>query len=331
MDVTYVNGEEVGHSLEISGWDKDRIYRVPAGLIHKGGAVVAIRMVNTVAEGGIFGRTDQLSLSPADRPGEKISLTGEWKYKIAYRFPDLPPMADPNTPSVLFNGMLSPLTDLAIRGAIWYQGEANVSRAMQYREIFPLMIRDWRSAWGQGEFPFYFVQLAPFKYGYEYAAAELREAQFMTLSEVQNTGMAVTMDIGDPDDIHPTNKRDVGRRLALWALAKDYGKELVYSGPLFAGQVVEGDEIRVMFEHTGSGLVIKDGPLRYIEIAGEDRQYRKATARIEGNSLVVSHPGVPEPVAVRYGWRNAAEPNLFNLEGLPASSFSSDTWPRVTE
>ncbi len=145
-----------------------------------------------------------------------------------------------HTPSVLYNGMLHPLKNMSIKGAIWYQGESNQTRAVQYRSIFPGMIESWRETWRQGDFPFYFVQIAPYDYGPEQSSPELREAQFLTLSRVKHTGMAVTMDIGNPDNIHPTNKRDVGKRLALWALAKDYGKDLVYSGPLYREQSMRG-------------------------------------------------------------------------------------------
>ena len=227
--------------------------------------------------------------------------------------------------------MLFPLKNLAIRGAIWYQGESNQERAMQYRTIFPGMIQDWRNTWRQGDFPFYFVQLAPFKYANEHTSAELREAQFLTLSRLKNTGMAVTLDIGNPDDIHPANKRDVGKRLALWALAKDYGKDLVYSGPLYREQKVEGTSIRLYFDHVGSGLVARDGDLTHFEIAGEDQVYHPAKASIDGKTVLVSSPRVSAPLAVRFAWSNIAEPNLFNKEGLPASSFCTDQWKRITD
>ena len=227
--------------------------------------------------------------------------------------------------------MLVPLKNLAIRGAIWYQGESNQERAIQYRTIFPGMIQDWRNTWNQGDFPFYFVQLAPYTYANEHTSAELREAQFLTLSKLRNTGMAVILDIGNPKDIHPTNKRDVGKRLALWALARDYGKELVYSGPLYREQSVEGASIRIHFDHVGSGLVAREGDLTHFEIAGDDQIYHPAKARIDGETLVVSSSKVSSPVAVRFAWSNIAEPNLFNAEGLPASSFCSDQWKRITD
>ena len=236
-----------------------------------------------------------------------------------------------HTPSVLYNGMLHPIKNMAIKGAIWYQGESNQTRAIQYRTIFPGMIEDWRDTWKQGEFPFYFVQIAPYNYGPEPSSAELREAQLLTLSKVKYTGMAVTMDIGNPENIHPTNKRDVGKRLALWALARDYGQDLVFSGPLYRDQSIEDGKIRIHFNYTGSGLEAKGGPLTHFEIAGADQVYHPAEAVIDGESILVSSSDVSLPVAVRYAWSNIAEPNLFNREGLPASSFCTDSWKRITE
>jgi sialate O-acetylesterase len=331
MDVTWINEVEVGSSKVVANWNKDRVYEVPASAVSSDELMLAIRIVNTNAQGGLIGKPEQLRIYPVgDQKAEPVLLAGEWKYKIAYKFPKLTSLNNSHTPSVLYNGMLYPLKNLAIRGAIWYQGEANVDRAMQYRTIFPGMIQDWRNTWNQGDFPFYFVQLAPYRYANEYTSAELREAQFLTLSKLKSTGMAVTLDIGNPDNIHPTNKRDVGKRLALWALANDYGRDLVYSGPLYREQTVEGSSIRIHFDHAGSGLVAKGGDLSHFEIAGEDEIYHSAKAVIDGETVVVSSSEVPAPVAVRFAWTNTAEPNLFNAEGLPASSFCTDQWKRLT-
>lgn len=332
MDVTYINGVEVGTSRRVNNWNTPRVYEVPASLVTSGELQLAIRIVNTHAQGGIFGNSEQLKIYPAENLDDApVMLGGSWKYQVAYRFPEILMIFNSHTPSVLYNGMLHPLKNMAIKGAIWYQGESNQSRAVQYRTIFPGMIEDWRATWKQGDFPFYYVQIAPYNYKQEYTSAELREAQLMTLSKVKHTGMAVTMDIGNPDDIHPTNKRDVGRRLALWALAKDYGKELVFSGPLYREQTIEDGKIRVHFNCTGSGLETREGSLTHFEIAGEDQVYHPAEAVIDGETVVVSAEEVTSPVAVRYGWSNVAEPNLFNTEGLPASSFSTDSWKRITE
>jgi sialate O-acetylesterase len=232
-------------------------------------------------------------------------------------------------PAVLYNSMINPLIPFAFRGVIWYQGESNVSDPEQYRNLFPAMIEDWRDQWGIGEFPFYFVQIAPFNYKSEpISSAFLREAQLTALS-LPNTGMAVIMDIGDPNNIHPRQKKPVGDRLALIALAKDYGrKDLVYSGPLYQSYKVEGNRIRLTFDHIGSGLNSRDGKeLTHFTIAGNDKQFVDATAVIDGDTIIVSSPDVPGPVAVRFGWGDADITNLSNKEGLPASSFRTDNWP----
>ena len=225
---------------------------------------------------------------------------------------------------------VNPLVPFGICGAIWYQGESNASRAYQYRTLFPAMITNWRDDWDQGAFPFYYVQIAPYKYGQEDVCAELREAQMVTLS-LKNTGMAVTMDIGNPKDIHPKNKQDVGKRLALWALAKDYGKkDIVYSGPIYDSMKIEGNKIRLKFDHVDGGLKAGPDGLANFTIAGADQNFVPAQAKIDGNTLLVFSPEVSEPVAVRYCWDNTSEGTLFNKAGLPASSFRTDDLPGVT-
>jgi len=331
-DLTWISGTEVGSSKIVANWNKNRSYPIPKAAVQNDELLLAVRVVNGTAQGGIFGHPEQLMIYPeGDRNADPVLLAGDWKYKIAYKFPRIARPNNSHTPSVLYNGMLFPLKNLAIRGAIWYQGESNQERAMQYRTIFPGMIQDWRNTWKQGDFPFYFVQLAPFKYANEHTSAELREAQFLTLSRLKNTGMAVTLDIGNPDDIHPANKRDVGKRLALWALSKDYGKDLIYSGPLYREQKVEGASIRLYFDHVGSGLVAREGDLSHFEIAGEDQVYHPANAVIDGETVLVSSSEVSQPAAVRFAWSNVAEPNFFNKEGLPASSFCTDPWKRITD
>ena len=239
----------------------------------------------------------------------------------------------PHRAASLWNAMIAPLIPYAIKGVIWYQGEANVARAWQYRTLFPVMIGDWRRNWDRGDFPFYFVQLAPYRYGNRdpRACAELRDAQSAALS-LPNTGMAVTMDIGNPRDIHPRNKHDVGYRLALWALGNDYGHDMVFSGPLYSSMEIEGSEVRIHFRHTAGGLATIDGAAPdHFEIAGKDRKFHPAEARIEGDTVVAGSEHVAEPVAVRYGWRDDAEPNLISTERLPASPFRTDDWPGVTD
>lgn len=240
----------------------------------------------------------------------------------------------PHSPAGLYNGMIAPLIPYTVGGAIWYQGESNAGRAYQYRELFPTMIKSWWNNWGQGDFPFLFVQLANFMEVKDApgdsAWAELREAQTMTLS-MPNTGMAVIIDIGDAKDIHPKNKQDVGKRLALWALANTYDKDVVYSGPLYTSMEKKGDKIVLHFDHCGGGLVARGGEtLKGFAIAGENRKFVWANARIEGDTVVVSSGEVPNPLAVRYAWADNPICNLSNKAGLPASPFRTDTWPGTT-
>lgn len=244
------------------------------------------------------------------------------------------PRNNPWKPAGLFNAMILPLVPYAIQGAIWYQGESNTGRAYEYRTLFPAMIQDWRKAWGQGDFPFLFVQLANFMATRpepgESAWAELREAQLMTL-KLPKTGMAVAIDIGEANDIHPRNKQDVGKRLALNALAIAYGKKVEYSGPIYTRMKREGSRIRLYFKHVDGGLTTPNGePLKGFAIAGADRKFVWADARIEGDTVVVSSPQVAEPVAVRYAWADNPVCNLYNKAGLPASPFRTDSWPGVT-
>ena len=226
--------------------------------------------------------------------------------------------------------MIYPLVPYAIRGALWYQGESNMREGMVYHEKMKALINGWREVWKQGDFPFYFVQLAPWG-GYDRNdpthLPKIWEAQTATLA-LPNTGMVVTTDIGNVKDIHPRNKQDVGLRLAYWALANTYGKDdIVYSGPLYKSMEVEGDAILISFKYTGSGLVSRDGePLSWFQIAGEDQQFVDAVAVIDGDTVVVSSDTVKAPVAVRLGWNQIAEPNLMNKEGLPVSPFRTDSW-----
>jgi sialate O-acetylesterase len=229
------------------------------------------------------------------------------------------------TPSGLNNGMIAPLVPYAIRGAIWYQGESNAGRASEYRALFSAMITGWRAQFAQGDFPFYWVQLANYQSPTDTSWAFLREAQTQTL-ELPNTGQAVTVDIGDVRDIHPRNKKDVGRRLARIALARTYGFKISDSGPVFAKADRDGAGFRVSFTHTDGGLIAPLNTLAGFELAGEDKVFKPADAKIEKDTVVVTNAEVPAPVAVRYAWRNAPVAGLFNKEGLPAVPFRSDTW-----
>ncbi|MEP2775956.1 MAG: sialate O-acetylesterase [Luteolibacter sp.] len=233
------------------------------------------------------------------------------------------------SPALLYNGMIAPLAPFAMKGVIWYQGESNVKEPMQYRSLFPAVIEEWRSQWKQGDFPFYFVQIAPFLYkGNPYPAALLREAQTMALS-VPETGMAVTMDIGEANNIHPKEKKPVGERLARLALARTYGQsELVDSGPMFREFKVEGDKIRLGFDHVGGGLTTNDEkPLTHFTIAGDDKVFHPADATFDRDTILVSSAKVRDPKAVRFGWGNTDDTNFVNEEGLPSPSFRTDDWP----
>jgi sialate O-acetylesterase len=226
----------------------------------------------------------------------------------------------------LYNAMIHPLVPYAIRGAIWYQGESNTGQPELYQKLFPLMIQNWRADWQRGDFPFYYVQIAPYNYGDATQSQKLREAQFFTLS-TPNTGMAVTLDIANPNNIHPANKKDVGERLARWALAKDYSIKVVYSGPLYKAMKIKNDKIILSFKYTDGSLFLKsrNGEQHFL-IAGTDSVFKKADVEIKGKKLVISNPEIKKPVAVRYAWSNTDEGTLFNGAGLPASSFRTDSW-----
>lgn len=255
------------------------------------------------------------------------------EHKPAPRRPAAPrnPHTDPHVPANLYNAMIAPLVRMPIRGAIWYQGESNVNRAAQYYTLFPAMIEDWRAAWHEPDMPFYFVQIAPYHYNGSPAYAELCDAQTHTMLTLPHTGMAVINDVGNVKNIHPTDKVTPGHRLAVWALAKTYGKDVVYSGPIYKSQQIEGDRIRIAFDHTDGGLKSRDGkPLSWFTIAGADHKFVPATAEVDGNTVVVHAEGVKSPVAVRFSWSPIGEPNLENGAGFPASLFRTDDLPLTT-
>jgi sialate O-acetylesterase len=324
-DITYFNGVQVGQTSKDGSWFIARHYEIPAALVKAGRNVIVVRVTDLQGNGGIYGEKELLKVYPANgSPEQGISLAGEWRFAIKAVKPRAALANNPNTVTVLYNGMIAPLIPFAIRGAIWYQGEANVDRAAQYEKLFPVMIGDWRSQWKEGDFPFYFVQIAPFKYGGDSTrAAALRDAQRKTLG-LSNTGMAVTLDIGDTGNIHPANKEEVGRRLALWALSGTYGeKGIVYSGPLYKSMRVRDGAVEVSFTHADGGLTSQGQELSGFEIAGADGRFVRAKAAIHGDKVRVQSDAVAYPVAVRYDWYATAQASLFNGSGLPASSFSS--------
>lgn len=333
-DYTYMNGHLVGKTLD--QYNVNRRYEIPSTYLKEGKNIIAVRVIDTGGGGGIWGEERQLYYLSGN---ERMSLAGNWHYAVGVEM-DAPTDIHfgPNIfPSLLYNGMIKALTPFALRGVIWYQGESNASRAYQYRTLFPLLIEDWRKQWNQPQMPFLFVQLANFMQPdmlpVDSEWAELREAQSMTLS-VPFTGMAVAIDIGEADDIHPKNKQDAGKRLALAALKISYGKDIVHSGPVYESMETKEDCIYLTFSHTGSGLKARSkyGYLKGFAIAGPDRVFHWARAEIQGNRIRVYHPDIKNPVAVRYAWgNNPADANLYNIEGLPASPFRTDSWPGITE
>ncbi len=335
-DITYFNGETIGSTI---GCIADRTYTVPAKLVKAGKAVIAVRIHDT---GGLTGiNCGENDFYIATKKGtDRISLVGDWKYKPSVNETQVPAMpvnigSDPNVHTFLYNSMINPIVPFAIKGAIWYQGEANVSQAYQYRELMPLMIKDWRSKWGY-DFPFYMVQLANFMQRQdnpqESTWAELREAQLMTRLHLDNVGMATIIDIGEANDIHPKNKQEVGHRLALAARATAYGENLMFEGPVYSNYKISGNSITVQFmNNTANGLRTSDnGKVKGFAIAGADHIWHWADAKIIGNAVEVSSPEVAFPLAVRYAWADNPECNLVNSAGLPASPFRTDDWPGVS-
>lgn len=332
VDFTYFNGEEIAHTLyDVSGpWMTPRVYDVPGDLVKAGKNVIAVRVYDGQGGGGIFPSDNPMQIGPRG-DANPLDLSGTWQYRVECIMSL--GSGQENYPARLYNAMISPLVPYGIKGAIWYQGESNADRAFQYRTLFPAMIQDWRNAWDQGDFPFYFVQLANYMQRKDEPSdsqwAELREAQAMTLS-LRNTGMAVIIDVGNAGDIHPRDKQTVGKRLAVIAQAHDYDQDVVYSGPMYTGMTVQGHEIRLQFDHTDGGLIAKDSPLTGFTVAGEDQTFHWAEARIDGDTVVVTSDQVAKPVAVRYAWADNPACNLYNGAGLPASPFRTDDWPGIT-
>jgi sialate O-acetylesterase len=332
-DMTYVNGRLIGETKGL--YDKPREYLLPPGTLTPGSNTIAVRIEDTGGDGGFWGSPWDMKLMSGST---EIPLAGLWKCRPSPEKLSVGGSArNPNAiPACLYNGMIHPLSNLQVRGAIWYQGEANTAQAYQYRTLFPLMIRCWREKWRQPDMPFFFVQLANFmeadRTPSESEWAELREAQLKTLS-LPGTGMAVTIDIGDASDIHPRNKQDAGIRLALNALRLVYGQDVVNCGPVYKSMRVDGENVIISFVESRRRLVVKDkyGYLKGFAIAGPDRRFRWAKARVEGDRVIVWSEGVKNPAAVRYAWgNNPDDANLFNEDRLPASPFRTDDWPGIT-
>jgi len=329
-DGTWVNGKFVGAT---DGYATQRAYKLPSGLLRAGSNTIAVRVTDTQAPGGIYGdpNTDGLDVGTTTIP-----LAGPWKVKLGgvvgsnNPFP-MTGLGDPNHATLLYNGMIAPLEPFGVKGAIWYQGESNVGRGYEYRTLLPTMITSWREAFGQGDFPFLIVQLAGFQHPPQEPGedgwAEVREAEWLTTKAIKHVGLATAVDVGEMDDIHPKNKQEVGRRLALVAEHQVYGKSVVDSGPVYRSMKVEGSAIRLSFDHTNGGLDAKGGgTLHGFAIAGDDHKWHWADAKIDGNSVVVSSSEVSQPVAVRYYWATFLDANLENGTGLPALPFRTDDW-----
>ena len=339
MDRTFFNGKLIG-SNEASGfWQVDRNYEIPASLAKPGVNTISIRVLDTQGGGGIYGAPEKMKLTLKSDPKLFIPLKGDWKYqpvaelienkfyifditKNEFLTRKRPVPISPYTPTGLYNAMVHPVVPYQIKGAIWYQGETNVGRAAQYSKIFPAMIQNWRTAWGIKDFPFYFVQIAPYVYsGIDSTESGfLREAQEKALDMVK-TGMVITLDIATVMNIHPPFKKEVGERLALLALNNDYGMKNPCVGPVYKSMLVAGGTVKLQFDNIGEGLIAKNGNLKEFEIAGKDGRYVKANAKIVNNEVLVSSPLVSEPASVRYCWRNGAEASLFNKAGFAAWQF----------
>jgi sialate O-acetylesterase len=351
-DETYVNGIRIGAT---NGYNLHRVYRIAPGILHPGKNTIAVKVTDNGGGGGIYGEKSELwlelpaassassasqaptSSTPASSqpPTAKISLTGPWPFQVASIISGEGGFGPNSYPSLLYNAMVDPLINFRIKGAIWYQGENNASRAWQYRKAMPLLIEDWRHRWNEDTLPFYFVQLTSYKASGGDSNngstwAELRESQALTQS-LPHTGMAVTLDIGDPGDIHPKDKQDVGQRLAALALRQTYGLPGIASGPVFQAISITGSKAMVSFANTATGLTTKGTELKGFELAGPDKHFYPADATIRGNTVIVSSQKVPRPQAVRYGWKDdASDANLFNREGFPAAPFRTDDWPAIT-
>lgn len=326
-DVLYINGKQVGNTTYMY---PQRRYNVPADLLKPGKNIFVVKVTNNSGKGGFVPDKPYCLFTGTDT----IDLKGTWQYKIGEVF--LPRSGSgatginaQNQPTALYNAMVAPVINYSIKGICWYQGESNTGRAAEYARLQPAQITDWRNKWQQGDIPFLFVQLPNFMDATyipsESQWAELREAQLRSLS-VPNTGMAVAIDLGEWNDIHPDNKKDVGERLALAAQKIAYGENIVYSGPVFQSSKTEENKIIITFTHTGTGLITNDGgELCELAIAGADKKFIWAKAKLDGDKVIVWNDNIKDPVYVRYAWAdNPVNPNLYNKEGLPASPFRTD-------
>ena len=335
MDSVYVNGTFVGASAWV---EHPRIYPIPAGVLKPGRNLIAIRIFKTEARGGFLDGPSEFHLTLGGH--SVLPLAGAWQGRVSVdaRAPHPMPLHFANwpvMPEVLYDGMLMPIAPLSITGAIWYQGEQNSPRGYEYRKLLPAVIASWRRLFAQGDFPFYIVQLPAFgprsPTPTDDGWADIRESQAIVAATVAHACLAVSIDTGDPNSLHPGNKRPVGDRLALCALARHYGRRTVDTGPTLSSVKRLAHAIQLRFGHADGGLVAKGGKLEGFSIAGENRRWHWADAHIEGRVVTISSPEVPHPTQVRYAWQSNPRVALFNRAGLPAGPFRTDTWPLVTQ
>ena len=333
VDVTWFNGEQIGATGSFTKgiadlWNEPRVYEIDGQSVTPGHAVLSVRAIDSAFAGGLWGsEADDMYLTPADGTGKKLAIAGLWKFEPGAKLESRRRSVQ-QLPSVLYNRMIHPLVPMSLRGAIWYQGESNVSEGVAYTEKMLALIDSWREAFDQGDLPFYFVQLAPFRYGNPASLPRLWEAQSRVSQRRANVGDVAINDVGNVEDIHPRDKQTVGERLANLALQRTYRiPDLWAQGPRVASWSPEAGTLRVLFDHA-RGLTTRDGraPTGF-EIAGEDGEYVAATATIDGEFVVVSHPSVAEPVSVRFAWDQEPSPNLINGGGLPATPFRTDSSP----
>ena len=340
MDRVYVNGVLAGETEEEGRYQQNRYYEIPSGIVHTGNNTIAVRVLDNGGSGGIYGKADLMNISVKnDTTIPPVRLAGEWKFLpvaeligntfYLYDIPskgfyssDRPKSLSPNTPSILYNAMINPVLNYNIQGVIWYQGETNVGRADQYSRLLPLMIKNWRLGWHNEDLSFYVVQIAPYEYSGPYGieSAELKNAQASALT-LKHTGLAVTLDLGVPKNIHPPFKMEVGERLAALALAQDFHIKTPYSGPTFKNLKRKNNNLIVQFDHLEGGLVVHGNQLKEFEIAGNDGKYYPAVANIVKNKVIVYSSSVIEPVSIRYCWHNGSEASLFNKAGMSCYSF----------
>jgi sialate O-acetylesterase len=346
MDAAFVNGEKVGETMESGYWNLERKYTIQPGLIRAGEMLIAIRMLDNGNGGGIYGRADLLKIYPEgeeNNPDNTVYLAGMWKYlptceyldDVLYQYdhkkleyynrPKVDVTLSNKTLAANYYGMLKPLIPFKVAGVIWYQGETNIGRAEEYYKLLPILIQCWRDAFKNQAMKFYYAQIAPYDFGFASPAYEIREAQRRCMSVINGVGMATLLDLGRKETMHPVHKKEVGERLARWALNDLYGKKCETSGPNFRSMVINKNTIELTFDHAESGLVAKGGRLSGFEISDSRGNFLPAEAEISGDKVIVKCAEIPKPKNVRYCWQNYIRTaSLFNRVGLPASSFTTE-------